>query len=58
MINENHNREFRIMHLNWLRETQRVTAQILKDFDDDDRIYLTRACYTIEDYRKAYEDWS
>jgi len=32
-------------------ETQQVTAQILKelDDDDDDGVYLTTACYTMED---------
>jgi hypothetical protein len=24
--------------------------------DDDDGVYLTTACYTMEDYRKGYED--
>jgi len=44
-----------------LRETQRVTAQILDDVDDDDDddgVYLTVASYTVEDYRKGYEDMS
>jgi len=31
-------------------ETQQVTAQIVKDLDDDDEgVYLTTACYTMED---------
>ena len=29
-------------------ETQQVTAQILKDVDDGDGVYLTTACYTME----------
>jgi hypothetical protein len=33
-----------------VRETKQVTAQILKDVDDDDDgVYLTTASYTMED---------
>jgi len=32
-----------------LRETLRVTAQILKDVNDDDGVYLTTVCYIVED---------
>ena len=39
--------------LYWLRKAQRVTAQIRTDVDDDDDdddgMYLTTACYTMED---------
>ena len=38
---------------------QWVTVQLLKDVDeDDDGVYLTTACYTMEDERKGYEDMS
>jgi hypothetical protein len=26
--------------------------------DDDDGVYLTTACYTMEDWRKGFEDMS
>jgi len=39
--------------LYWQRETQGATAQILKDVEDD-CVYLTTACYTMEDYRKVH----
>ena len=44
--------------LYWLRKAQRVTSQIRTDVDDDDDdgMYLTTACYTMEDQRKDYED--
>ena len=32
-----------------LRETQRVSAQILNDGDDDDGLYLSIPCYKLED---------
>jgi hypothetical protein len=37
-----------------------VTGQILRDVDDDDDdgVYLTAACYTMEDWRKGYEGTS
>ena len=38
--------------LYWLRKAQWVTAQIrtdVDDDDDDDGMYLTTACYTVED---------
>jgi hypothetical protein len=31
-------------------------AQILKDLDDDDGVYLATGSYTIEHYRKGYQD--
>ena len=62
MINENHNERILnyILHgkinvgrpikniLYWLRETQWVTLQILKDMDNDDAMYLTSENYTKE----------
>jgi hypothetical protein len=61
-IKENHNKRILnlILHgkinagktikniIYWLRETQRVAAQMLKDLDDDDEVYLATASYTIE----------
>jgi hypothetical protein len=44
--------------LYWLRETQRVTAQILKDVDREYGAYLTTASYTMEYWRKGYEEMS
>ena len=38
-----------------MRETQQVIAQILKHEDEDDGVYLTSACYIMEDQRKGYE---
>jgi hypothetical protein len=35
---------------------QQVPAQILKDVDDVDGVYLATASYTIKHYRKGYED--
>jgi hypothetical protein len=31
-------------------------AQIVKELDDDDGAYLATASYTIEHYRKGYQD--
>jgi len=31
-----------------LRETQQVTAQILKDVDDNQRLYLTTGSHTVD----------
>jgi hypothetical protein len=41
--------------LYWLRETEMFTVQYLENVDDNDGVYLTTACYTMEDYRKDYE---
>jgi len=62
MLNENHNSRILNLITHWKiifrrptknilylqRETQRATAQILKDVDDY-CVYLAKACYTMKD---------
>ena len=39
-----------------MRETQRVTAQLLKDLDDYDiGVYLTAACHTMKVREKVFK---
>ena len=51
----------RIYSIDWLKHKRSVPKSLKMDEDvddDDDGIYLTAACWTVDDQRKAIKIWA